>query len=370
MFDIDKPSVGKEEKEILADCIDEGSISQGKFVRQFETEFAMYCGMQYSRAVINGTSALHLALLALGIKQGDEVLVPTLTFIASISPVSYCGATPVFVDCDPDTWCIDVEDLRKKITPKSKAIIPVHLYGNACQMDDIVAIAKKHDLKIVEDCAEAHGTLYKKKQVGAFSDIAFFSFYRNKHMTTGEGGICLSNDEQLIERVGLFRSHGKEKSENLSDEDFAQKQFISAELGYNYRMTDLQAAVGLAQLKKVESFIAKRIHYAQVYQELLKDLNLKLPCFDKNIVRHTFWGFPVLLDRPETKVKVMIEFRKRGIRLRSFFNPCHTQPFYERYGSVCKVAEKVSQRGILLPNIHSMQESDVRMVAKWFAELL
>src|SRR3989338_2896005 len=230
MFDIDKPSVDGKEKRMLAGCIDEGSIAQGKFVRQFEVEFAKYCGMRYSRAVMNGTSALHLSLLALGIKAGDEVLVPTLTFIASVVPVSYCGATPIFVDCDPDTWCIDIGDLKKKITSKSRAIIPVHLYGNACHMDDIIAIARKSNLKVIEDCAEAHGTLYRKKQVGVFSDISFFSFYKNKHMTTGEGGMCLTDDERLNEKIGLLRSHGKEKTESIKDKELTKKQFKSPDL--------------------------------------------------------------------------------------------------------------------------------------------
>lgn len=370
MFDIDGPSIDKKEMKALEDCIKEKSIAQGKFVHKFENEFAKRCGMQYSCATMNGTSALHLALLALGIKQGDEVLVPSLTFIASISPVSYCGATPVFVDCDPATWCMDAGDLRKKITPKSKAVIPVHLYGNACEMDDITAVANEHGLKIIEDCAEAYGTLYKKKQVGIFSDIAFFSFYKNKNITTGEGGMCLTNDQYLIERARLFRSHGKEKTENLSDEDFAQKQFMSSEIGYNYRMTDMQAAIGLVQLKKAEMFINKRIRYAQLYYKLLGGTGITFPYFDKDTVRHTYWGFPVLLDSAETKVKIMIEFRKRGVRLRSFFNPCHLQPFYKKYNSICRVAEDVSLRGIVLPNIQSMGQGDIRMIAKWFKELL
>jgi perosamine synthetase len=370
MFDIDKPSIDKKEMKALMDCVKEGSLAQGKFVHQFEIKFAECCDMQYSCAVMNGTSALHLALLALGIKPGDEVLVPSLTFIASISPVSYCGATPVFVDCDPSTWCMDAGDLKKKITPQSKAIIPVHLYGNACSMDDIIAIAKEHNLKIVEDCAEAYGTLYKKKQVGVFSDIAFFSFYKNKNITTGEGGMCLTNDQRLIDKARLFRSHGKEKTEDLSDEDFAQKQFMSSEIGYNYRMTDMQAAVGLSQLKKTQTFINKRIRYAQLYTELLDGTGITFPYFDKDIIRHTYWGFPVLVDRADTKVKIMIDFRKRGIRLRSFFNPCHLQPFYKKYNSVCKVTEDVSQRGIVLPNIQSMKEGDIRTIAKWFRELL
>ncbi len=365
MFDIDKPFIGEKEKAYILDCLVAGSIAQGKYVSEFEERFAKRCGSRYACTAMNGTAALHLALLAMGIGRGDEVLVPSLTFIASVSPVSHCGATPVFVDCDPETWCIDVNNMRNKITSKTKAVIPVHLYGNACDMDAISDIAKKRDFNIIEDCAEAHGTLYKGRQVGIFSDISFFSFYRNKHMTTGEGGICLTDDKGLLEKMKLLRSHGKDKTEDLSDEDFAQKQFISRELGFNYRMTDLQASFGLAQLEQLDSFISKRIHYANIYTKSLSGLGLVLPKHDPDIIRHTYWGYPVLLRSPEEKVQVMIALRKRGLRLRSFFNPCHTQPFYKG-GDICPVSEEVSSRGIVLPNIQSLREEDVFEVIKWF----
>lgn len=370
MFDIDKPKIGKKEKEYLLRCVKDCSIGQGAYVNRFEKEFADYCGIKYSCAVMNGTAALHLALLAIGVGPGDEVLVPSLTFIASVSPISYCGAKPVFVDCDPKTWCVDVEDMKRKVTPRTKAVIPVHLYGNACDMDGVRSIAGKHGIRIVEDCAEAHGTLYKGRQVGVFSDVAFFSFYKNKHITTGEGGMCLTDDKGLIEKIRLLRSHGKDKTEDLSDEDFARKQFISRELGFNYRMTDMQAAVGLAQLSQIEGFIRKRIRYADIYRKALNIPGVTLPVCDPKTVRNTYWGFPVLLRSPEEKVRIMIDFRRRDLRLRSFFNPCQTQPFYSKPGADCPVSEDVSSRGLVLPNIHSMEEKDVRMVAGWIKDAL
>jgi perosamine synthetase len=361
-MDIDKPSIDESDKEILIQSINHGSISQGKYVSDFERAFSKYCRARYACAVMNGTAALHLALRALGIKSGDEVLVPTLTFVASVTPVSYCGAKPVFVDCRPDTWCMDTEDLRKKITRRTKAVVPVHLYGNACNMDEICQIAERHDLDIIEDCAEAHGTLYKAKHVGSFSTIAFFSFYKNKPMTTGEGGICITNKLSLLERMRLLRSHGKEKVEDLDNEDYALKQFISKELGFNYRMTDLQAALGLSQLTKLDEMISKRIYYAQLYSELLNGLDIVFPYYDKKIVKHTYWGVPVLLKTTELKMKAMLEFRRFGIRLRPFFNPCHQQPFYLNH-SPCPVAEDVSRRGIVLPNTHSLKEEDIYTVS-------
>lgn len=369
-MDIDKPLIAEDEKNILKQCIDDASIVQGKYVAQFEQDFAKYCGMKYGCAAINGTAALHLALAALGIKTGDEVLVPSLTFIASISPVSYCGAKPVFVDCDARTWCIDVKDLKKKITPNTKAVIPVHLYGNSCDMDAICQIAKEYDFKIVEDCAEAHGTLYKGKQVGTFSDIAFFSFYKNKHITTGEGGMCLTNSDFLNERLRLLRSHGKDKVENLTDEEYAQKQFISMELGYNYRMTDMQAAIGIAQLKKIDQFILKRIYYAQIYLKLLSKLEIVFPDYDKNIIKHTYWGVPILVKNADIKTNIMLEFRKQGIRLRPFFNPCHMQPFYRQFSDKCQVAEDVSLRGIVLPNIQSLEEEHIYKIVNLLKKTL
>lgn len=369
MFDIDKPAVAEEEKTLLLRCLNEPSLTQGKYVADFERGFAKYCGIKHGCAVMNGTSALHLALAAVGIKPDDEVLVPSLTFIASISPVSYCGAKPVFVDCDPRTWCIDPDDLRAKITPKSKAVIPVHLYGNSCHMDEICAIASEYNLVIVEDSAEAHGTLYNNKQVGSFSDITFFSFYKNKHITTGEGGMCLTDSDFLNERMRLLRCHGKEKVEDLSDEDFAQRQFISSELGFNYRMMDLQAAIGLAQLARIDDFISQRKAYADLYVELLQGLDVTLPYAESN-VKHTFWGFPILLKNPQIKTDTVLQFRKHGIRLRPFFNPCHLQPFYKSFQGKCPVSEDVSLRGVVLPNMHTLAQQDIRQVAELLRKLL
>lgn len=370
MLDIDKPDIGIKEQKMVLACLKEGTLTQGRYVLKLEKEFAEYFGMDYACAVMNGTVALHLALVALGIKEGDEVLVPSLTFIASISPVTLCRATPVFVDCDPQTWCMDPQDLRKKITRRTKAIIPVHLYGNACDMDKIVSIARRNNLKIIEDCAESHGTLYRKKKMGTFSDISFFSLFKNKHMTTGEGGMCLTNDPCLNARMRMLRSHGKEKAEALSDEDYAQRQFISSELGFNYRMTDLQAAIGLVQLKKIEKAISRRINNAQLYRRMLDGLDIVFPFHDDKIIRHSYWMFPVLLKNPQQKVKVMLGFRDNRIRMRPFFSPCHQQPFYLKYRSCCPVSEDVSQRGIVFPTIHTLKKEQIEVFVKLFRKIL
>lgn len=369
MLDIDKPLLDSMESSNLEQCVKDGSLAQGRYVNLFEKDFSEFCDVKYSCAVMNGTCALHLALATLDVKPGDEVLVPSLTFMASVSPILYCNAIPVFVDSDPKTWCMDVGDLKKKITPKSKAVIPVHLYGNSCEMDLIRNIADTHDLRIVEDCAEAHGTRYDGKQVGSFSDIAFFSFYRNKIFTTGEGGMCVTNSGYLNDRMRMLRSHGKRKAEDLNDSEFVHEQFVSQMLGFNYRMTDLQAAVGVAQIKKAREFIAKRMYYADIYKKELVELDVVMPCHNESVVRNTYWGFPILLKDSSVKEIVMMGFRKNGIRLRSFFNPCHLQPFIKSSDS-CPIAVNVSSRGIVLPNIQTLSEDDVYGVIRLLKQFM
>ena len=370
-LDVEKPLIGAEEREMLVKCLVDGSLSQGKYVFRFEKEFAELCGVKYGCAVMNGTAALHLALLALNLKPGDEVLVPSMTFIASANPIVFCGATPVFVDSLKDTWCIDPKDAARKITPKTKGIIAVHLYGNACDMQAIQEIASSNGLWIIEDCAESHGTLYNGKPVGSFSDISFFSFYRNKHITTGEGGMCLTNSAQALERMRLLRSQGKPKTEDLSDDDFVNKQFVSEEVGYNYRMTDLQAAVGLAQMSRLQQFLEIRIRYAKIYFDALGGSNnVVLPWHDGKNVCHTYWGVPVLVNDVKTKVRVITEFRRSGIRLRPFFFPCHMQKIFGDVVDDCPVAEDLNDRGVVLPNAQSLEEKDIQRISETFRQLL
>ncbi|MCH7663277.1 MAG: DegT/DnrJ/EryC1/StrS family aminotransferase [Chloroflexi bacterium] len=240
---------GELELEYITECITSGWISsQGKYVKEFEEGFGSYCNRKFAVATSNGTCALHLALLTLGIGDGDEVIVPTLTFAATANAVMHAGATPVFVDSDAKSWNIDPDLIEEAITEKTRAIIPVHLYGQPCDMKKIIEIADKFDLRIIEDAAEAHGATIGNNRVGEFGDISCFSFYANKIITTGEGGMCLTDNPDYNNKMRLLRDHGKEPG----------VYYIHNEVGYNYRMTNLQAAIGVAQLSKIEKYIKKK----------------------------------------------------------------------------------------------------------------
>ena len=249
-YPVYQPSLGNKEKENVLECLNSTWISsKGKFITQFEDSFSKYIGVNHSAAVCNGTVAIHIALLALGIGAGDEVIVPSFTYIASVNAIKYTGAKPVFVDSDLITWQIDPSQIEKKITQKTKAIMVVHLYGQPCEMDTIKEIANKHNLFIVEDCAEAFGSLYKGKHVGITGDIATFSFFGNKTITTGEGGMVVTNDSSLIEKVIHLKGQGLAKN----------REYYHDIIGYNYRMTNICAAIGSAQLERADELIEKKI---------------------------------------------------------------------------------------------------------------
>ena len=338
----------KEEEKLLLESLSSGNFSQGKFVKDFEGKFKRYIGCKYATATMNGTAALHLALKALEIGPGDEVIVPSMTFIASANSVSYCNGIPIFVDCLKDTFCIDPEKIEEKITDKTKAIMVVHLFGNVCDMDKINAIARKHNLKVVEDAAEAHGAEYFGKKAGALGNISCFSFYSNKIITTGEGGMCLTDNAVLKEKMDLLRAQGKKKREELKDgEEYAQKQFYHDILGFNYRMTDLQAAVGVAQIDKIDAYLAGRKKIAEKFNKLLKDKDIILPYVSNN-VKHAFWAYPILLANKETQVDIMNKARMLKLPVRSFFYPCHKQPFYS-VDIDLPISDMVSEVGIVLP---------------------
>ena len=257
-----EPDIGKEELENITEAVKSGWISsKGKFILELEEKFSKFIGTKFGVSTSNGTTALHLALEALDIKAGDEVILPTLTFIACANMVKFVGAKPVFVDSHPDYWCIDPKKIEEKLTDKTKAIMPVHLYGHPCDMDPIERIAKKHNLFIIEDCAEAHGAEYRGRKVGSMGTISCFSFYGNKIITTGEGGICLTDDEVLAEKMRIIRDHGMS----------LQKRYWHEVIGFNYRMTNLQAAIGVAQLGKIDYFINKKRETARMYNQLLNN---------------------------------------------------------------------------------------------------
>mgnify|MGYP000636360975 FL=1 len=257
-----QPSLTGNEKKYVNDCLDSNWISsKGKYVSLFEKEFANYLHVDYATGVCNGTVALHLALIALGIGTGDEVIVPTLTYIASVNAIAYTGARPVFVDSLPDTWQIDPQEVRRSITPQTKAIMAVHLYGHPCEMSVLKEIADEHRLFLIEDCAEAIGSKYQGRHVGTFGDVATFSFYGNKTITTGEGGMVITNDQTIFERAVHFKGQGLAK----------YRQYWHDVIGYNYRMTNICAAIGLAQLERIDDILSKKCRIAELYQELLKD---------------------------------------------------------------------------------------------------
>ena len=274
-----QPSLTGNEKKYVNECLDTNWISsKGKFVSLFEQSFAEYAKMKYAAAVCNGTVALHLALVALGIGPGDEVIVPTLTYIASVNSIAYTGATPVFVDSLSDTWQMDPDDVKRKITPKTKAIMAVHLYGHPCEMDLIASISKEYDLFLIEDCAEAFGSLYKGKHAGAFGDIATYSFFGNKTITTGEGGMVVTNDDTLYDRSLHFKGQGLAK----------YREYWHDVIGYNYRMTNVCAAIGLAQLEQADKFIDKKRKIAEWYKFGLKGLPVTVHP-EVGDVKHSYW---------------------------------------------------------------------------------
>ena len=261
-----QPDLTGNEKKYVTECLDTGWISsRGRFVSEFEARFAEKIEVEHATSVCNGTVALHLALLALGVGPGDEVIVPTLTYIASVNAISYTGAKPVFVDSLKSTWQMDPADIERQITPNTRVIMVVHLYGHSCDMDAIRKIADKHRIFIVEDCAEAFGTLYRGKYVGTFGDISTFSFFGNKTITTGEGGMVVSNDKTLIERARHFKGQGLA----------AHREYWHDVVGYNYRMTNIEAALGLAQLERADYFIDKKRKLAEFYIENLKRMPLE-----------------------------------------------------------------------------------------------
>ncbi len=348
------PAIGEKEKKNVMECLDSTWISsKGKFIKEFEEHFASYIGTKYGAAVNNGTTALHLALLALGIGEGDEVIVPSLTYVASVNTIYYTGAIPVFVDSLSDTWQMDPGDIEKKITKRTRAIVVVPLYGYPCDMSRIMKIAKENDLFVIEDCAEAIGSEYKGKRVGSFGDIACFSFFGNKTITTGEGGMVLTNDQTLYERSCRLKDQGTAKD----------REYWHDIIGYNYRMTNICAAIGLAQLERVEEFIEKKIEIAEYYIDHLKDT--PLICHKKqqeDDIRHTYWMFSVLAKDVEDRTALRKHLKEDGIETRPAFYPAHTLPMYSSKYQRLQTAETIGWCGINLPSWPMLKEEQLEFI--------
>lgn len=344
-----QPSLTGNEKKYVNECLDSTWISsKGKYISMFEQGFANFINVKYAASVSNGTVALHLALVVLGIGHGDEVIVPTLTYISSVNAITYTGAKPVFVDSLKETWQMDPKDVEKKITPNTKAILAVHLYGHPCDMDSLMAISTKHSLFMIEDCAEAIGTEYKGKQVGTFGDIAAFSFFGNKMISTGEGGMVVTNDQTIYDRSVHYKGQG------LSKHRFYWHDVV----GYNYRMTNICAALGLAQLEQVTKFITRKQEIAELYQRSLKDMPL---LFHKNTgdVKHSYWMCSILVDRPDQRDLLMTHLSDAGIETRPLFYPVHTMPMYAQKFQKHPVAEDLGWRGINLPSYPGLTDENV-----------
>ena len=363
MIPVAEPSLGEEELENVIKAVKSGWISsKGEFIEKFERDFARYCGVKHGIATSSGTTALHLALAALGIGKGDEVIVPTLTFVATANSVTYCNAKPVFIDSHPEYWCMDPEKIEERITENTRAIICVHLYGHPCDMDWIRDIAEDHELYIIEDAAEAHGAEYKGRKVGSFGDISCFSFYGNKIITTGEGGMCLTNDEELAEKMRLLKDHGMSR----------ERKYWHEVVGFNYRMTNLQAAVGVAQLRKLDEFIEKKRQIARWYAEGLRDLA------EKGFVtlhpempwaKCVYWMYSILVEDKYgiTRDRLMEKLERNGIETRPFFHPIHKMPPYKSNESL-DIAEKLSKKGMNLASGLVSGKADINKVIRSIRE--
>ncbi len=358
-----EPVIGEKELEYVVDAVKSGWVSSiGPYIGKFENAFAKYIGVKHAISVGNGTEGLHLALHALGIGPGDEVIVPDFTFVATAHAVLQTGAIPVFVDINPRSLCIDPQIIEDAITPNTKAIIPVHIYGQSTEMQSILEIAHKHNLFIVEDAAEAHGAEYNGQRVGSFGDVGVFSFYGNKVITTGEGGMAVTNDSPLAKRMIFLKDHGMS----------SERRYFHTELAFNYRMTNLQAALGLAQLEQIETFIQKKQLIYEWYKDGLKDvhnihLNYELPG-----TKSIKWFTCLMLDDniTTTREKLIENLMKQGIDWRPFFVPMHQLPHlskYKRFGkniNDCPVSTQISMCGLNLPSGCNLSESTVSYISE------
>lgn len=351
------PVLDGRELEYVTECLTSTWISSsGRFITEFEARFAEFCGVKHAVAVNNGTTALHLALVALDLQPGDEVLIPAFTYIATANAVTYCGATPVLVEAEPRTMNLDVADLEAKVTPRTKGIIPVHLYGHPADMDGVREVAARRHLWVVEDAAEALGARYKDVRTGALSDCATFSFFGNKIITTGEGGMVTTDDDALAARLKLYRSQGMDP----------ERRYWHPVVGYNYRMTNVAAAIGLAQLERVDHHLAERRRVAAAYDARLAGLErfIVRPVAE-NWAEHVYWMYTVTLGQEAAMSRdaVIQALAAEGIESRPTFHPMHAMPPYAHLaGKGFPVAEDLGARGINLPTHALLADEDIDRV--------
>lgn len=358
---ISKPFIGPREKQLVLDALDSGWVSSiGKYIDEFESNFARYCGTEHALAVSNGTTGLHLALAALGLKAGDEVIVPDLTFVATANAVAYTGATPVLAEIDPDTLCIDPESVKSLITDRTKAIIPVHLYGHPADMDALKEIAEARGIDLIEDAAEAHGAEYKGRRVGGFGKCGVFSFYGNKVITTGEGGMLTTNDHAFYQCAKRLRDHAMNP----------QRRYFHDQIGFNYRMTNLQAALGVAQLERIDDFLGRRTEIMGWYNsEIAVTDSVRLNRV-KNWAKSAFWMVCLEVDWFDEACRdaFMQALRARGIDTRPYFCTLSSMPMYKQ--QPLPVSAHKAQIGINLPSFFDLTKKDVSRICGAVNELL
>ena len=361
MIPVNIPLLAGNEKKYVQECLDTGWISsEGPFVKRFESEFANYVDREYGIAVTSGSAALDVAVKAIGIGEGDEVIMPTFTIISPAASIVRQGAIPVLVDSDPVTWNMNVEDIEAKITSKTKAILVVHIYGLPVDMEPVLDIAERHKLKIIEDAAEMHGQTYNGQKCGSFGDISIFSFYPNKHITTGEGGMLVTNDQLCYSKCRSLK--------NLCFRP--EKRFVHHDLGWNYRMTNLQAALGVAQLEKIDQHIVKKREIGAIYNELLEDVeHIELMHPETGYAKSIYWIYGILLKDSflHNAEWVMKELGKYKIGTRPFFYPMHLQPVFTQrnwfMGEQYPMAEKLANRGFYVPSGLGITEEEQKTVA-------
>ncbi|OAT80385.1 LegC family aminotransferase [Desulfotomaculum copahuensis] len=362
---LDAPNIGELEKEFVIRALESGYVSSvGPMVAEFEERFASYVRVSHAVATVNGTAALHLALRLLDIGPGDEVIVPALTFIATVNPVLYVGATPVVIDVDPLTWNIDPVEVEKAITEHTRAIIPVHLYGNPADMCRIVELARKYNLFVVEDATEALGATYEGRFTGTFGHIGVFSFNGNKVITTGGGGMLVTDDSVLASRARLLVNQGRVPG---------VIEYEHVEMGYNYRLNNLQAALGLAQLERLPEFLDAKRRNTALYRKLLQERSgLKWQCEMEESVSN-WWLFSILIEPDKFgagRNDVMEKMKSAGIQVRPLFMPLTKQPAYNRYNmNECPVADFLHKNGINLPGTSLLKEEDIRQVCQVLLEV-
>ncbi|MBF0385285.1 MAG: DegT/DnrJ/EryC1/StrS family aminotransferase [Candidatus Omnitrophica bacterium] len=352
------PDIRGNELKYVKDCLSTNWISSaGSYVKRFENSFSHACQTKYGVSCSSGTAALHLALASLGIGPGDEVIVPTFTMIATANTVVYTGAKPVFVDADQNTWNIDSSLIEKSITKKTKAIIVVHTYGYPADMETVVALARKHCLFVIEDACEAHGATYKGKSVGSLADVACFSFYGNKILTTGEGGMLVTNKKNIADIARTLRDHGFSK----------RRHFWHEHVGFNYRMTNLQAAIGLAQTERINQLVRHRIENAKLYKKCLKGIKGIVFPPESSDRGNVFWLYTVLIEKSfkVSRNNLRCLLADEGIETRPVFIPVHLQPVYYQdcFSGHFPVAEDLCSRGLCLPSAGLLLKKHIELIA-------